>query len=63
MIEIFNLGLNSSASRDEMQTKHLFREKDMDYRIPAAGPQRHGQSLSCLISCCSLMLLYAFYSP
>ena len=34
MIEIFNLGLNSNVSRDEMQTKRPFGEKDMDYRIP-----------------------------
>lgn len=33
MIEISNLGLNSSVSRDEMQTKHPFGEKDMDYKI------------------------------
>lgn len=33
MIEIFNLGLNSSVSRDEMQTKRPFGEKDMDYMI------------------------------
>lgn len=33
MIEIFNLGLNSSASKNEMQTKLPFGEKDMDYKI------------------------------
>lgn len=33
MIEIFNLGLNSRVSRDEMQTKRPFGEKDMDYKI------------------------------
>lgn len=33
MIEIFNLTLNSRASRDEMQTKRPFGESDMDYRI------------------------------
>lgn len=33
MIEIFNLGLNHSVSRDEMQTKRPFGEKDMDYKI------------------------------
>lgn len=64
MIENFNLGLNS-VSRDEMQTKHPFGEKGYGLQDPAAGPQRNRQSLSCLISCCSLCLtlLYAFDSP
>lgn len=50
MIEIFNLGLNSSVSRDEMQTKRPFGEKDMDYKILLLV-HRHRQSLSRLISC------------
>lgn len=33
MIEFFSLGLNGSVSTDEMQTKRLFGEKDMDYKI------------------------------
>lgn len=64
MIEIFNLGLNSSMSRDEMQTKRPFGEKHMDYRISLLV-HRDASNHSCLISSCRLclMLLYAFYSP
>lgn len=60
MIENFNLGLNSSVSRDEMQTKSPFGEKDMDYKILLLV-HRHRPSLSRLISCwrMCLMLLYA----
>lgn len=65
MIEIFNLELSSSMSRDEMQTKHPCGGEGYGLQDPAAGPLRHRQSLSCLISSCRscLMLLCAFYSP
>lgn len=67
MIEIFNLTLNSRASRDEMQTKRPFGESDMDYRILLLVYRDTGNRSTvwyppagCLVLRCAF---FFFYSP
>lgn len=69
MIEIFNLTLNSRASRDEMQTKRPFGESDMDYRILLLVYRDTGNRSTVwyppagCVWCYGVLFFFFFYSP